>query len=176
LNDEIEDSFYIYEKIIVDQFCFVIIFDLNVDPKIRELIEDFNALLTLDGEMISIVDGDGVFREANQAYLDLMKLKREQVVGESVFNLESKGKFNASAAANALEKKRKVTVTQETDVGKRLIVESFPVFDDNGTVKRVINLARDVTEKEHLRKKLAETRKIAKHYQTELKRHMNITS
>jgi len=174
-NNE-HSSNYIYKKVTYEQFCFIILFDLNSDSQIQELTEDLNSLLALGGEMISIVDGNGVFREANQAYLDLMNLEREHVVGKSVYSLESNGKFNASATAYALEKKRKVTVTQETDLGKRLIVESFPIFDHAGNIKRVINLARDVTEKENLRRKLKEARKVAEHYQAELQRHINITS
>src|SRR5690606_15440494 len=48
-------------------------------------------------------------------------------------------------------------VTQVTKGGRRLYVNGFPLFNDNGTLEKILNISRDVTEESILRERLKKT-------------------
>ncbi|MDQ0219860.1 PAS domain-containing protein [Peribacillus cavernae] len=141
---------------------------VDLSEEITNLTRDLNALMTLSGELVSIIDGQGNFLKVNEAYLRLMGVKEHELVGRSVFSLQDEGTFSLSSAAQVMEKKKMVTITQTTKSGKRLIVRGHPIFNKDGQIEKVINVARDVTEEDKLKNSLEETRKLVDYYQSEL--------
>ncbi|MCL4425489.1 MAG: sigma 54-interacting transcriptional regulator, partial [Firmicutes bacterium] len=67
-----------------------------------------------------------------------------------------------------LDTKKPVTLVQETLAGKRLLVNSNPIFDDRGNLVRIINSSTDVTELNHLRQQLARTQSLVERYRREI--------
>jgi transcriptional regulator with PAS, ATPase and Fis domain len=70
------------------------------------------------------------------------------VVGKSVFDLERLGIFYPSVTAMVLRHRKQQTVLQNTIDGRRLISTGNPIFDSDGSIKRVISYAKDVSELE----------------------------
>lgn len=142
----------------------------KIKNKNHSLKQDLQALMTLSGELVSIIDNKGKFINVNDAYLELMNLKENEVIGKSVYNFQSEGMYNISSAATALREEKINTITQTTKNGKRLIVRSYPIINKEGEVERIINIAKDITEKENLLESLKETRNLVNYYQSELTR------
>ncbi len=65
--------------------------------------------------------------------------------GKNVVDLERKGVWKPSGVRKVLEARKRVILTQETGVGRRLRIVGTPVFDCGGELSRVINGALDVS-------------------------------
>lgn len=165
----------VFLEIPIDRHCVIIVIKLSsFHNEMEEQVENLETLMQISGELISIVDQDGLFLDVNQAYLDIMGMKKEELVGKSVFNLQTKGVFDHSSSAQVIQKRKKVISTQTTKSGKRLIIQSIPIFDQKNKLKKVINVAKNVTEKEILKQKLKEAQSLSNQYFLELKNRINI--
>lgn len=68
------------------------------------------------------------------------------LLGKNVVDLERKGVWKPSGVRKVLEARSRVSLTQETAVGRCLRIVGTPVFDGSGSLSRVINGALDVGE------------------------------
>ena len=66
-----------------------------------------------------------------------------------------------------MREKKRVSLIQETIIGKKLLVTATPVLNDKGDVSMIVMNSRDVTEIEKLRKELNELSNLAQKYKTE---------
>src|SRR5665648_22416 len=107
-----------------------------------ELLYIFNN--SEDG--IYIVDANGITVRANPSFVEFAGVKAEELIGQNVRDLVTKGVFSRSAALEALEDKKVKTVVQEYSNGKIGLVTSTPIKNDKGEVIKVISNIRDITE------------------------------
>ncbi|WDL99082.1 sigma-54 interaction domain-containing protein [Alicyclobacillus sp. ALC3] len=97
-----------------------------------------------------ITDGEGITLQVNDKVEQLYGSLVGGLVGKSVFELEQKRIFYPSVTAMVLRHRTQQTVLQSTVDGRRLVSTGNAIFNENGTVKRVISYAKDVTELELL--------------------------
>ena len=57
-----------------------------------------------------------------------------------------------------LERKERVTISQEMNNGSSVLITGNPIFDDSGNIVRVVANARDFTELNTLRMQLQQAR------------------
>lgn len=136
--------------------------------KVRELKQELEAIMNLSGELVTITDGEGKVLRVNTTCEQIMGVKEHEFVGKHAFSLEDKGVINISSTAQVIKQKRAVTLSQVTKSGRRLIVRGFPIFAEDGSLSKVINISKDVTEEANLRRNLEDTRKILTYYQKEI--------
>lgn len=107
-------------------------------------------------DYITVTDENGVFLKVSKSCEEIFGVSESEVIGVSAYDLEKRGIFSHSATIEALKNKKKITLVQETASGKRLFVTGIPMFNEDGKVKGIINITKDITENERLKKQLEE--------------------
>ncbi len=82
--------------------------------------------------------------------------------------MEDKGLFSPSVTRLVLEKKKKISIVQETKHGRKILAVGNPVFNESGEIDRIIIASRDITEATRLKTELKEMKKISAQYKREL--------
>lgn len=119
--------------------------------------EELRSILDSTGELVTIVNNKGIVERVSSNCKQIMGIDVEDFEGKSIFELEKTGVISLSSTKKVLETLREVTVTQTTKGGRRLYVHGFPLFNENGTLEKILNISRDVTEEANLRERLKKT-------------------
>ena len=82
----------------------------------------------------------------NEAYERITGLDSEKLLGENMWTLMERGIISSSGSLLAIAEKRIVTLYQTFSTGKRAMITSTPIFDDDGEVVLVETNVRDLTE------------------------------
>ena len=130
--------------------------------------EELQTVIEASFDEIFITDGDGRVVAVNAACERLYGISARELQGKHVSQLEGQRFFTPSASLEVIRTRQRLTVVQETSTGRRLVVTSIPVFATDGTLRRVVSVARDVTEVGRLISQLTETEALAEQYRTEL--------
>ena len=137
-------------------------------PNMIELKKELESIMNLSGELVTITDGEGIILRVNNTCEQIMGLKEHEFVGKSAFNLEKEGVINLSSTKQVIALKQHIRVQQVTQSGRRLIVDGHPIFNENGTLVKVINISKDVTEIADLKAKLEIANSTLEYYQEEI--------
>ncbi|NHM33555.1 sigma 54-interacting transcriptional regulator [Neobacillus terrae] len=136
---------------------------------IKDLNKDLNAILSSIYDEILVVNAKGeLIRYSDNVIQDFWKVDLKELIGKSILELEDQGLFTPSVTRLVLEKKKKVSVVQETRTGRKILAVGNPVFDENNELHRIILASRDITETTRLKSELLEMRKISQQYKKEL--------
>jgi PAS domain S-box-containing protein len=108
----------------------------------QELERIFNASL----DEVFVTDANGITVRVNETAAQLYGMKKEELIGKSVYELEKQRVFHPSVTSMVLKEKKRITVLQTTKSGRRLIASANPVFDESGSMTRVVTNAKDVTD------------------------------
>ncbi|WP_206831709.1 sigma-54 interaction domain-containing protein [Alicyclobacillus fructus] len=117
--------------------------------RLREMREAYLELELIFSEAFDelfVTDGNGITLRVNRAAERLYGLRREDLIGRSVFDLEREGVFYPSVTGLALKLRRQVTVLQTTSDGKQLLTTANPVFDERGDIRLVISTAKEISD------------------------------
>lgn len=134
----------------------------------KNLNHDLKAIFDISYDVIYVSDGDGITLRVSSACEKLWGKKQEELVGKSVYELETMGIYTPSVTRIVLEKKETVSVIQRTRTGRRLMVVGTPIKDETGKIIRVVNASRDITEVDRLQSELNEIRQKMEGYKQEL--------
>ncbi|MFD1705996.1 sigma 54-interacting transcriptional regulator [Siminovitchia sediminis] len=136
---------------------------------VKNLNKDLNAILSSIYDEILVVNAQGkLIRYSENAIPEFWGADLKDLVGKNIIELEKQGLFMPSVTRLVMEKKKKVSVVQETPTGKKVLAVGNPVLDENGEIERIIVASRDITEAARLRDELREIRKISEQYKQEL--------
>ncbi|MCL6625353.1 sigma-54 interaction domain-containing protein [Alicyclobacillus shizuokensis] len=108
----------------------------------RELEQILDSCL----DEVFVTDADGRTVRVNEAAAQMYGMTREELIGQSVYELEQAGVFYPSVTSMVLREKKRVSVLQTTRSGRRLMASANPVFDADGNIVQVVTSAKDVTE------------------------------
>ena len=97
-------------------------------------------------DAIIIDDENGSTLWLNKAAEELYSVKKEDIIGQNVMDLEISGIFSPSVAKMALEKKKSVSILHSNKEGKKLLTTGTPILGENNKIKKVISTSRDITE------------------------------
>lgn len=121
------------------------------------------SFLTLSRELDTIIDSssDGLFvcdAEANVIRMNpasekIHSLPASKIIGRNMRELIDDGFIDRSAALEASLSKKRVSLLQNKE-GRKLISIATPVFDEQGTLVRVVVSERDITEIDNLQREL----------------------
>jgi len=107
---------------------------------------DAEEILNSLKDDLLVTTEQGVILRATQATAEIYQIPYEQLIGRTVYELESEGVFSPAITPIVLKKKEKVTIVQSTNKGKKLLVTGIPVVDKSGDIHRVVSYSHDVTE------------------------------
>jgi PAS domain S-box-containing protein len=134
----------------------------------KNLALDLKAIFDSSYDVIYVSDGEGLTLRVSTACERLWGYKESDLVGKSVYQLESEGVFNPSVTRLVLEKKEKVSMIQTTKTGRRLMVIGTPIKNDEGKIIRVVNASSDVTEVKQLESQIDLLKQITEGYRQEI--------
>ena len=159
------------KKVLNMIFCRDITCHQELSKQIGKLNEEvmiysqmFNALY--DGIFISDENGTTIF--VNDAFLLLSGLKREDVIGKSVYYLMENDIVPNSCTALVLRTKEPASTINNYYAGKSCLVSGTPVFRED-RLRRIICVIRDVSELDSLRNKLNNATSLTLSYKHQLK-------
>lgn len=125
---------------------------------VEEANEWLDAVIEHSFDGIYITDGKANTVKANKAYETITGLKKSEVIGYNMADLEAKGIVSASGSLIAIREKRPVTIYQEFKTGKKALITSSPIYNEAGEVTMVVTNVRDLTELYSLREEVEKTR------------------
>ena len=118
-----------------------------LDKNAEKLIEKYlKAIIECSFDGIYITDGKANTLMINDAYERITGLTAEILLGENMWNLMEAGTINPSGSLLAIAEKRIVTLYQTFNTGKRAMITSTPIFDEEGNIVLVETNVRDLTE------------------------------
>lgn len=137
----------------------------------KDSYEELKLIMDSTFDQITVTDEKGVLLKVSKNCKEIFGINEKEMIGKSVYNLSKKGVFTPSITAEVLKKKEQVTIIQETGSGRRLLVVGAPILNNEGRIVRVVNISKDVTEFEHLKKQLEESQLLLDWYRNEIKRN-----
>ncbi|MFK9089893.1 sigma 54-interacting transcriptional regulator [Bacillus salipaludis] len=136
---------------------------------IKDLNKDLNAILSSIYDEILVVNAKGeLIRFSENIIQDFWNVDLKELIGKNILELEDRGLFTPSVTRLVMEKKKKVSVVQETHNGRKILAVGNPVFNEKNELDRIIIASRDITETTRLKSELQEIRKISEQYKKEL--------
>ncbi|GHH97736.1 sigma 54-interacting transcriptional regulator [Neobacillus kokaensis] len=136
---------------------------------IKDLNKDLNAILSSIYDEILVVNAKGeLIRYSENIIQDFWQVDLQELIGKNVLELEDQGLFTPSVTRLVIEKKKKVSVVQETKSGRKILAVGNPVFNEKNELDRIIVASRDITETTRLKSELQEMKKISEQYKKEL--------
>ncbi|WHY76602.1 sigma 54-interacting transcriptional regulator [Neobacillus sp. WH10] len=136
---------------------------------IKDLNKDLNAILSSIYDEILVVNAKGdLIRFSENIIQDFWNVNLNELIGKNILELEDRGLFTPSVTRLVIEKKKKVSVVQETHNGRKILAVGNPVFNEKNELDRIIIASRDITETTRLKSELQEMRKISEQYKKEL--------
>lgn len=136
---------------------------------VKNLNTDLQGILSSIYDEILVLDENGVLlRYSGNLIKDFWEIDKEQLIGLNLMELEHEGTFFSAIVKMVIERKRKVSVTQESRSGKNVLAVGNPIFDDKGKLERIVIALRDVTETMLLKEELLQAKKMSEKYKKEL--------
>lgn len=136
---------------------------------VKHLNEDLNAILSSIYDEILVVTHEGdILRVSENLIEGFWGIHAQDLLGKNILDLENEGLFRPSVARLVMEKKRKVSIVQETKDGKKILAVGNPIYNEQKEIQRIIIASRDITETTRLRTELREMKKITDKYKQEL--------
>ncbi|WP_090632983.1 sigma 54-interacting transcriptional regulator [Neobacillus massiliamazoniensis] len=135
----------------------------------KDLYKDLNAILSSIYDEILVVNAKGeLIRFSEKIIQDFWQVELSEMIGKNIMELEEQGLFTPSVTRLVIEKRKKVSVVQETRSGRKILAVGNPVFNEKNELDRIIIASRDITETTKLKNELQEMRKISEQYKKEL--------
>lgn len=122
----------------------------------QEMSLELDTIINSSHDGFWISDGQGKIISINPASERLNGICAENFIGKSIQELVDKGFVDESVTLKVLKTRKKETIIQQTNQGKKLLVTGTPVFDKYQNLFRVVVNERDITEIEGLRKEIEE--------------------
>lgn len=136
---------------------------------VKNLNTDLQGILSSIYDEILVLDAKGVLlRYSGNLIQDFWEIDKEKLIGMNLMELENEGTFFSSILKMVIERRKKVSVTQESRSGKNVLAVGNPVFDDNGKLERIVIALRDITETVMLKEELLHVKKMSEKYKKEL--------
>lgn len=121
---------------------------------VQEERKRLEAVIENSFDGIYITNGEADTILVNHSYEQITGLKKEQMLGKNMRELEQSGTISVSGSLRAIKERRTITILQEFQTGKKAMITSSPVFDSQGKIEMVVTNVRDLTEIYHLKEKV----------------------
>lgn len=127
------------------------------EEKIKKANEEWARTFDSVSDGIFIIDKDNVFVRANKAFLELLKVTSDQIVGKKcheVVHKLTKSWPNCPFDKTKIDKKTHIEEVNDPGLGISLLVTTSPIFDDRGEFIGAVHTSKDITERKRAEKEL----------------------
>ena len=139
----------------------------------KELMRELDTILDSIHDDILITDGNGKILKVSRSFENVYGIKEEDILGETVFEMEKQGIFKPSVIARVLQTNEKVTMRQRNNRERELIVTALPVRNENGEIIKVVSFTRDLTDFLNLQEQYSELESRIEKYTAEIEELRN---
>lgn len=136
--------------------------------KLDMLEVELDAVVRASNDNIFIIDGQGTVLRASPNSSSIYGIEASDLIGKSVFDLESKNIFKPSINVKVLKERKEVRLMQHTTTGRTVMATGIPIFNEAGEIVRVISFSHDLTELEELKAEYEKLRAATERYQSEI--------
>lgn len=98
-----------------------------------------------------VTDPNGNVLYSNSSVEYWLNVKKSEMIGRSVIEMEKERIFYPSVVKRVLETGEKQTLVQETRSGKKLLVSGNIVYDEQQQIKYIVTYSQDITELEKMK-------------------------
>lgn len=137
-------------------------------PKNMICMDKLYDILNHSQDEIFVINAEGMVVYVNQACENNYGLKPFDIIGRYAQELVAEGYYSPSIAPFVFKEKKRVTLSQETRMGKKLVVTATPILDKDQNIEYIIMNARDISEIQTLKCDLAETKRLVQKYKQEV--------
>ena len=141
--------------------------------------KELDAVIESSYDGIYITDGKANTLRINKSYENITGLRREDMINKNTYDLVKDGYISKSSTLMVLKNKQSNTIEQEFSTGKKVLVSSNPIFDEEGNISLVVTNVRDITELYELEEQLAKNVKLTEKYHSEIEamriQYLNLT-
>lgn len=107
--------------------------------------KDFIKILEEVSEGIYITDKNSKTLFLNKSYELISGTGRENFLGRYMEDIVNEGLIDDSATLKVIDSKSEITMTQELNNGKIVLITATPIYDDNKNLSMVVTILRDLT-------------------------------
>lgn len=129
---------------------------------------EMDAILKASKDNIVVTDGEGTVLRASPNCESVYGKEASELIGKSVDELEAESIFSPSITKMVLKERKEMQIMQRTPAGRMVMATGLPVFDESGSIIRVISFSHDLTEIQHLKEDYEELQAQMERYQIEI--------
>jgi len=97
-------------------------------------------LKVMDNENdLTITDDKGIIIKVSDSYEGHFDIRKEDIIGRSIYDIEKAGVFSPSVTAIVLAEKKKITILQKNSRGDTTMVTGVPIFNEKGDLQYVVS-------------------------------------
>lgn len=120
---------------------------------------------------VTLTDGEGVIIRVSDSYEKHYIIKKEEIIGKTVYEMEKLGIFKPSVTVKVLEEKRKITLLQTNKNGETILTTGVPIFKEGGQIQYVISFnSIDIAEMTTIQQQYSRLSELMKEYHMEINR------
>ena len=142
----------------------------------KDIQKELDSILNLSRDLVTIANKNGIIERVSLNCKKIMGIEKENFIGKSIYELEKSGVISMSSTKRVMKTLEEVSLTQKTKGNRRLYVQGFPIFNEDGQLEKILNVSRDVTEESILRVKLKEAEKAVEQLMEEVKKEKQQTN
>lgn len=133
----------------------------------NNILNHFNEFLDVFNDGIYVTDLEGYTLKVNKAYEKITGLKRDELLGKCVIDLEKEGVFQSPLNPLVIKTRKPQITVQVNKLGRKVVISANPIFDDCGNVIYVITFVRDITEIMQLKDEISIQQELIQKYHEE---------
>lgn len=137
--------------------------------KLQKNFDDFVEIFENCFDGIYVADGQGRTLWMNAGFERCYGLSARNFLGRDASKLEREGYLDPLITWKIISTKQRQTALQTTKSGRKVLATGIPLFDKDGSVRRVIINSRDATELIEIQGKLSAAEREIRSYETELR-------
>lgn len=128
---------------------------------------ELEAIIETALDEIFVTDQNGVITRVNSVGRRYYNTQGKSLIGMHVEDLFNQGIISTSGTLKVIEQKAPVEIFQKTNTGSYLHVRSYPLFDKEGKLFRIVSYSKDLTELLELKKKIESMEEQLENYKKE---------
>jgi len=134
---------------------------------LRDLKEEYDALIDSSYDGITITDGKGFTLKVNHACERITGIRAPEEVGKHMRELVNSGFYSESVVLKVLKQHKQISMLQTARNGKEIMVTGTPIIKNDEIIRVIVNV-RDLSELTDLKNELEDIRQKNNKYKSEL--------
>jgi PAS domain S-box-containing protein len=121
----------------------------ELEDRTRKNASEISSIVDGIGDLLFVIDGNRVITKVNKAICDVFKKKPEEIVGRHCFEIVhgTEEPWCSCPATKTFETKQIATEeVNDPNLGIPLLITTSPILDEQGEVKQIIHIAKDITK------------------------------